>query len=97
MPRQKQVRLLIACAAFALVVPLYCLADVRVELDTLTIKGQKTQPGVVFVIPWQRGEVPQYKQLAAEQSDVLRPLNREDFSLWLETRTGSKDMPQQVQ
>lgn len=97
MPERRSIRLMMACMALALNVPLCCLAEVRVELDTLTIKGQKSQPGVVFAIPWQRGEVPRYKQLATGQSDALRPLNREDFLLWLEIRTGRGDVSRQGQ
>lgn len=66
------------------------LAEDRVDLDTLTIKGQKAVPALVFNIPWQRGEPPRLKALTPTASAPLQPIEREDFMLWQDMRANSR-------
>lgn len=63
-------------------------ADKRLELDTLTVFGQKAMPALVFNPPWQSSEPPRLKPLPQATPDTIRPIEQEEYMLWLQLRTG---------
>lgn len=64
------------------------VADTRLEIETLTLKGQLELPSQSFDLPWQRNPVPSALTPDTEVAAPLRPVDPEQFRRWLKLRAG---------
>lgn len=84
----RQKPLVFTAALIAMTLPQADAVERQLELDTVTVVGQKAVPGVVFNIPWQSSEPLRLKAQPPAAVETIQPIERDDYEEWLRLRLG---------